>query len=234
MAQAPNGKSRSISDQAQDVYAERIRREALVEQAKAAAAKLTPDWDSHPGLAESLIPVWGSAREAIADVHDGDVYGAIGNGVLAATDLTGGWAAKSMVKATLKAASKHGSKVGLSGRAVDPNLWRHARKRMGQNGYLEKGQDGHHWLIPQNGWGEGIPTAIKNQPWNIKPMPNSEEGKALHGRITNAYTLKGVRKERFNALDRYIVGTPTWWKAVNVGAVGRPVGAAKAEWDKSR
>jgi hypothetical protein len=235
MAQTPNGNPRSISDQARDVYAEKLRREAeLMERGKALAAKLTPDWDSHPGFAESLIPVWGSGREAIADFREGDVYGGIGNTVLAATDLTGGWAAKSVAKTMVKAASKQGSKIGLSGLAKDPNVWRLARKRMVENGYLAKGQDGHHWLIPQNGWGKEIPTAIKNQPWNIKPMPNSEIGKAMHGRITNAYTINGVRKERFNALDRYIVGTPTWWKTVNVGAIGHPAGAAKAEWDKSR
>jgi len=240
MAQTPIGKPRPISDQARDVHAERIRRNAeMVELAKVAAAKLTPDWDSHPGLAESLIPVWGSAREAIADVHDGDVYGAIGNGVLAATDLAGGWAAKSMVKATLKEASKQGSRIGKVRPAVDPNMWRHARKRMAENGYLEKGQDGHHWLITQNGFlGKRVPTAIKNQPWNIKPMPNSDVGKAMHGRITNAYTMPGRPKEeqmkKYNALQRYVVGTPTWAKAVQAGIIGHPAGAAKAGWDKSR
>lgn len=235
MAQTPAGKPRSISDQARDAYAERLRREAeMMERAKAVAAKLTPDWDSHPGLAESLIPVWGSGREAIADYREGDIYGAIGNTVLAATDLAGGFAVAPLAKTMIKAASKQGSRVGLLRPAKDPYLWDHARKRMVQNGYLQKGQDGHHWLIPQNGWGKRVPTAIKNQPWNIKPMLNSAEGKAMHGRITNAYTLNNERKERFNALGRYIVGTPTWWKAVNAGAIGHPVGAAKAEWDRSQ
>ena len=34
----------------------------------------------HPDLAESLVPVWGSAREAVADVYEGDVAGAVLNG----------------------------------------------------------------------------------------------------------------------------------------------------------
>lgn len=233
MAQTPNGKPRPISEQAADVYAERRRREALVEQAKADATNLIPDWDQHPDLAESLIPVWGSVREAVADVHDGDKLGAALNMGLALTDIGGGWTAKALGKTMLKAASKDGSKVGLK-RAIDPNRWELARKRMVENGYLQKGQDGHHWLITQNGFlGKKVPTAIKNQPWNIKPMPNNPKGKQMHGRITNAYTLDGIRKERFNALDRYIVGTPTWWKFVNAGAIGHPAGAAKAEWDKS-
>ena len=39
---------------------------------------------AHPGLAESLIPVWVSGREAVADFHEG---GAGINGALAASDL---------------------------------------------------------------------------------------------------------------------------------------------------
>jgi hypothetical protein len=239
MAQTPNGKPRAISGQARDVYAERLRREAeLREWTKETAEKLTPDWDRHPDIAESLIPVWGSAREAIADYREGDIPGAALNGVLALTDLGGGWSAKALGKTMLKAASKSGSRVGLKRPAKDPYAWNHARKRMAENGYLEKGQDAHHWLIPQNGWAKKIPTAVKNQPWNIKPMPNSEVGKAMHGRITNAYTMPGRPKEeqmkRYNALQRYIVGTPTWAKAVQAGIIGHPAGAAKAEWDKSR
>lgn len=233
MAQSPVGKPRSITDQARDVHAEKLRREALERQPAEAAEEHW--WEEHPGFAESLVPVWGSLREAVADGYDGDVPGAVLNGALALTDIGGGWVAKGVGKAMLKAASKNGSKVGLT-RALDPNKWEHARKRMVENGYLEKWQDGHHWFIPQNGWGKKIPTAIKNQPWNIKPMPNSLEGKAMHGRITNAYTIPGetIQRPRYNALDRYIVGTPTWAKAVNVGIIGHPAGAAKAEWDKSK
>jgi hypothetical protein len=38
------------------------------------------DYVGHPGLWESLIPVWGSGREAIADYQDGDYAGAALNG----------------------------------------------------------------------------------------------------------------------------------------------------------
>lgn len=75
-------------------------------------------------------------------------------------------------------------------------------------GLLEQGQHGHHWLIPQNGWGKGIPEAIKNQPWNIKPMASAE----VHARMRGA-TRSGLPE--FNAIERYIHGTPTWWKVQN-------------------
>jgi hypothetical protein len=62
-------------------------------------------------------------------------------------------------------------------------------------------QHGHHWAIPQNGWGKNVPDRIKNQPWNIKPMPSAE----VHGRLTNSYE----GKPQFNAVERYVYGTPT-------------------------
>ncbi len=235
MAQAPREKPRSISDQARDVYAEKLRRETeLFEQAKAAAAKLAPDWDRHPDLAESLIPVWGSAREAVADLHDGDGWGFALNGALALTDLTGGWAAKSVAKTMAKTALGRGSKVGLKGGM--PDAWRYARKRMGEDGFLAKGQHGHHWLIPQKGWGTKFPEKVKNHPLNIMPMPNNPQGIKQHNRLHHGVGEKKSpeRLERFNPLQRYIYGTPTWAKAASVAAVGHPAGAAKAEWDKSK
>lgn len=48
-----------------------------------------------------------------------------------------------------------------------------------KRGMLAPKQHGHHWAIPQNGWGKNVPDRIKNQPWNIKPMPSAE----VHGRL---------------------------------------------------
>lgn len=235
MAQTPNGKPRPISDQARDVYAERRRREALVAQAKAAATNLIPDWDQHPDLAESLISVWGSAREAVADVYDHDIPGAALNAGLAVTDALGGWEARSLLKVMAKQAMGQGSKIGLV-RAAEPYAWKNARKRLGKDGYLEKGQHGHHWLIPQKGrLGEMVPEKIKNHPWNIMPMPNNKQGIQQHDLLHHGLGKKGSpdRVERYPPLKRYYYGTPTWAKAANVGAIGHPAGAAKAEWDRS-
>jgi hypothetical protein len=38
----------------------------------AAARPTKPASVGHPGFAESLIPVWGSGREAVADYQEGD------------------------------------------------------------------------------------------------------------------------------------------------------------------
>jgi hypothetical protein len=58
----------------------------------------------HPGFAESLIPVWGSGREAVADYQEGDYVGAALNGVLAASDMSlAGDAAKAIGKSGIHA-----------------------------------------------------------------------------------------------------------------------------------
>lgn len=83
-------------------------------------------------------------------------------------------------------------------------------------GLLEERQHGHHWLIPRNGWGKNVPDVIKNQPWNIKAMPSEE----VHAR------MRGARngKPQFNAIERYVQGTPTWWKVQNGVWAGHAVG----------
>ncbi len=112
--------------------------------------------------------------------------------------------------------------------AKNPYDWdRYVRPWLGkERGMLAPKQHGHHWAIPQNGWGKNVPDWIKNQPWNIKPMPSAE----VHGRLTNSY--KG--KPQFNAVERYMYGTPTWSKVGTGAAVGHPAAAGKAQADKRR
>ena len=164
-------------------------------------------------LAESVVPYFGSGREAAADLQDGNYLGAGFNGALAASDL---FLAGSIVKGLLKGGAK------MSG----PFAWKikprvdevGARQWLGANGFLEPGQAGHHWGIPQGGWGKLVPDWIKNQPWNIKPMPSSE----IHGRIHGRY----LGKPRFNPAEQYWRATPAWSKAATVAAVGHPVAIA--------
>ena len=198
---ARGDRPRSVPDREGPAYAEMVRKQKAYndrQDALLAQGKKEGDfWSSHPGVAESFIPVWGSAREAIADYREGDIVGAVANGALALTDLTGeGYVAKSLGKGGLKIAGSNG--------------WKATRKWMGHEGkgLLEKGQHGHHWLIPQNGWGKNVPDAIKNQPWNITPMPSAE----VHTRMTGA-AKSGLPK--FNAVERYVYGTPAWWKVQN-------------------
>lgn len=56
--------------------------------------------------------------------------------------------------------------------------------------------------------GQDVPDAIKNQPWNIKPMPSAE----AHTRMRGS-TKSGLPK--FNPVERYVYGTPAWWKVQN-------------------
>lgn len=181
----------------------------------ALAPSAKPRSNLHPGFAESLIPVWGSAKEAYADAQDGDYVGAGINGVLAASDLfLAGDVAKAIAKGGWYVAR------GPLLRKASQQNWKAVRKQLGKNGVLAKYQEGHHWLIPQNGWGKNVPDMIKNHPLNIKAMPD----RATHRRITGRY--QGM--PRFNWFDRYRYGTPTWSKVFTVDAAGHPTAAAMA------
>lgn len=196
---------------------------ALNEGSDAAAHAVAPAGRAnsnvgHPGFAESLIAVWGSGREAVADFQDGDYAGAGLNGALAASDLF-------LAGSVAKGIAKGGFYVvkGTIGDGGVKTAWPAVRKTLAEKGILEKYQHGHHWLIPQNGWGKAVPDVIKNHPFNIKPMPSPE----VHGRITGRYN----GKPRFNAIERYVHGTPTWAKVGTGAAVVRPGAAMKTGLD---
>ncbi len=156
---------------------------------------------THPGLAESLVPVWGSAREAVADAYDGDYAGAVGNGVLAAVDLIPGTAMARTGTRTVKYLEKFGP---LSGRTAD---WKAVRHWMGQQGYAGAGQPVHH-LIEKNGaLGKQIPDWLKNSPLNTMPMSDA----VTHGRLHGKY----LGLPQFNVAERVSAGTP---KAVKAAA----------------
>jgi hypothetical protein len=89
MSAMPKGQPRSVPDPDGDAYDQMLRSQR----------KRSSYWDSRPGLAESVVPVWGSAREAIADAREGDVLGAVVNTGLAASDLVpGAFIAKGLSK----------------------------------------------------------------------------------------------------------------------------------------
>ncbi|WP_305663983.1 hypothetical protein [Phenylobacterium sp.] len=101
------------------------------------------------------------------------------------------------------------------------------RKWMGKKRYLAPYQHGHHWALSRNeGIGRYVPDAIKNQPWNIKPMPSPK----VHGRIHGPY----AGKKQFNPVQRYWYGTPAWSKVGTVSAAGHPTVAAKEKGEGGR
>lgn len=170
-------------------------------------------WQQHPGVGESLVPVWGSAREAIADAHDGDIVGATANAALAITDLAPGtFVVKGLTKGGAKLAGSHS--------------WKITRRWMGDQGMLSKGQHGHHGIIPRGGWGKHIPDAVKNQPWNITAMPNA----VTHGRIHGSY--KG--QPQYGQIERYWRGAPDWAKAAHVWAPSGTVTAVDSHQERKK
>ena len=183
----------------------------MVAKQKAHNARQEEEWyRQHPGLAESLVPVWGSAREAVADAYEGDVAGAVLNGALAGPVVfLAGAVVKGGGKGALKIAGPHAWK-GRKG----------VRAWMGEKGHLAPGQHGHHWAIPQNGWGKPVPDFIKNQPWNINPMKDP----TIHMRMDKSW----LGAPRLTLPQRLWYGPPTWAKVGSGAAVGHPTAAAKA------
>lgn len=189
---------RSVPDELKEPYEKMARRQ------QAHNAKQEEAWyRQHPGLVESLVPVWGSAREAVADAYEGDVVGAVVNAGLAISDLApGGYA----VKAGAKGLGKAGS-----------HTWTATRKWMGKNGMLQPGQHGHHGIIPNNGWGKFVPDVIKNHPANITATRDVPDHMRIHGRYMGL--------PQYGPAQRYWRGSPDWAKRAHVWG---PTGVATA------
>jgi hypothetical protein len=155
-------------------------------------------------------------------IADGFVGPAI---VRAALRTTAKKAVELTAPAAVKAAMKKASELRMDGKA--PYSWRNTRDRMLARGDVKPYQEVHHSLIPQRA--KSVPDGIRNHPLNLKVMPEGPEGRELHALIHGRY--KG--QPRLNPLQRFIEGTPTWWKAMNL-ASGHAAAAGKAEWDKSK
>jgi hypothetical protein len=197
----------------QRAYNERQEAVAMA-RGKARATSVFPDV-GHPNEWEALIPVWGAGREALADAHDGDVLGAIGNGAMAVTDIV---PAKAVGGAVLKGAVKIGGSHVWRTKPWDKAQG--VRQWMGEVGYLKPGEHGHHWAIPKGGWGKSVPDWVKNQPWNIVGLDA-----VTHGRIHGRYTVDGVKLPRYGRAERLLRGTPDWSKAAMVAT---PAGVARS------
>ena len=157
-----------------------------------------------PGMAESLIPIWGSGRAAINDFQEGRyVWGTI-NTAMAISDV---FLVKAVATGVAKGAVKGIVKVSGS------HTWDATRKWLTKTGWREfKGQEMHHWLLKQNsGLGKYTPNIIKNQPWNLMGMPSRGFHDAIHG--------KGLMK--FNTMEQFYEGTPNWFKTFLLSTTGR-------------
>jgi hypothetical protein len=149
---------------------------------------------------ESLVPVWGSGKESIADFQEGDILGGVGNAAMALSDV---FLAKALAEAAAKGAFK-----------AAPAVWRTARRAYLKDGFAVPKEPLHHWAIPQGGWAKDVPGWLKNQKWNLLPMETAEHNR-LHGNIP------GGRKPPLP--ERLVIGTPTGAKATVANASGHTI-----------
>lgn len=157
-----------------------------------------------PGFFESMIPVVGSGWQAINDFQCGRWVWGIFNTAVAISDI---FVVGTAVKAISKGAWKAGS-----------HTWSATRKWYGKMQNLEKGQPVHHWAIERNSpFGKQVPDSIKNQPWNLNPMPNRQVHDSVHGKGPNPY----------GPFNRWRYGTPDWAKATEFSAASRLVNAPR-------
>lgn len=172
-----------------------------------------PEHSLPDALATGLAKALGSARRARGKWEEGhQVEGAV-DAALGLPDL---YFDGAVVKGLLK-----GGGVKLFG----PHVWRTppwknpgARRWLGEKGFLNRNEPGHHWLIPLNEWGKQVPDFIKNQPWNIKGGLDA----ISHARIHGPYRVEGVRLPQFGQVRRFWEGTPAYAKAWVAGLIPQP------------
>lgn len=223
---ARGGQPRSVPDPSGDAYDEMLRRHgAIAKERRASMAARPPAHPPQPthGPVTGLDHVVASAahvldgpRRARRELEQGHMARALVDGATSALDLAVlGNGVRGILRGELKL------KGPFAWRTKPWETGRGAREWMGDKGIVQRGQHAHHALIPNNGWGKFIPDAIKNQPANIKPMENS----LTHTRIHSASRKAGL--PRFNPLERYWHGTPTWWKVANGSGVAHAAQAVE-------
>lgn len=218
------------------------------------AAGIEPDhFVGRPGLAESMIPVWGSGREAIADFQEGDYVGAGINGLAAASDLfLAGAAGKGAVKLVAGAGARYAAKHDLAKRSPEvlaagvrqlqkdaallskptrggkpPWNYERVQPRMKRYGMVKEGEELHHWAFPQAGRGKAVPNFVENNPLSLHAMPKQAH-QLTHGNLPS----QGLQK--YGPVERYWAGTPAWAKAAPAGTAAHAAGAVKRPLDERR
>jgi RHS repeat-associated protein len=178
-----------------------------ISQVNPVAVEGLPGTISAPGFAESLIPIWGSGREAAAAFSAGNYWTGAAYTALAISDI---FLVKSIATGLARGAWKLGS-----------HAWKPTRAWYGKSYNLAKGTQVHHWAISQQtikkyGW-----QSWANQPWNLKPILSTQTFSsqtrhlAIHGKSRALY---------FNTGERLWYGTPTWFKAGTISGAGRVPG----------
>jgi hypothetical protein len=156
--------------------------------------------DEGVGFWESLIPVWGSAKEAEYNFDKGHYVVGIIYALLAITDVF-------LVKSIVTGIAKGAFKVGGS------HSWRASRRWALKHDWTGKGEPLHHWLIQQSVAKKYGIEAFTNQPWNWVRF----ESQSSHMRFGHGFKFG---EEAAGSLgQRFWYGTPHWFKigATDVG-----------------
>ena len=172
---------------------------------------------AHPVLA--LLPFVGSGYELYADAMDGDLKGATFDAALLGVDLGGAF----FVRDGLAAAKLLNTLKGSSAGKVASRKYAAVAKRMIEREMKGEGEHAHHALIPRNQWGKSVPDVLKTHPLNLKVLPE-----VTHRRLRSAVG----DLPQFNLLERYVHGTPTWWKFANGSSAGHGHLAAERQRDR--
>ena len=185
------------------------------------------DFSKHPGFLESLLPVWGPGREALADLHDGNYTMAAVDAGFALADLDPAESLTRLAVNEVKDSFAQGLRKG--GVQLPASMtWDAVRKRLRKPGgvenapFIKPGLEGHHMFIPQGGWGKAVPGAIKNRRWNINPLV-----KETHRRLHTSFG--GM--PRFNPAERVWYGTPTRLKSGAAVETAHAAGALARDWE---
>lgn len=158
------------------------RRSARSSSNRSSENDLGPDWLSY-------IPVIGSGRDAYRSFNNGSYWTTAFYAGMAISDV---FLVKSLVTAVGKASFHFAWKSGS-------HTWNATRRWLGKNGFVQKGQPVHHWLITQRMIRSNPRLlSVANQPWNLMPMRSQPFHNALHNEFSSFY--------------RFLYGTPAYFK----------------------
>ena len=159
-----------------------------------------------PSFGESLVPILGPARAACNAFAEGRIAWGLLDAAVAVSDVA-------IASAVVKGLSRGAVKLGhtYTWNVVGP-WYRRTRS-------VADGVDAHHWLIPKGS--RLVPDWIKNQPWNLVPVPT-----ALH--------IGGIHRTQSGLLNvpELVYGTPTWFKASAVSLTGHSLQGTRAREER--
>lgn len=170
--------------------------------------------DDYPevGAGESVIPVWGSGKQALYDIEDGEYGWAAINIGMAVSDVF-----------LLKSIVKGGMTGGFKLMTKNYKNWSNYRGLLGTTGFAESGQHVHHWLFYKGGKsGSGAWWKMKNQMWNLTPMNpmiwkgNVYSGAQIHMAIHGNSRILQLTK--FEKSYMKVITSPVWAKAFSGSA----------------